>query len=373
MFRGGTVDGMAVAGSVRAVPTLEDAERAAEACIADPRVRKVAVFGSVARGNADLHSDIDLLVLIDSAWGERTPEMRCSLQVGADEAAGRHCDLMLRTTAFWRHMAENVSASFEASISRDIRELLERGYDENEGEPGDMGDNPMSNNDIAAEALRVVARQLSDTRSTLRDIPELHRELQDLPSEEVEESLNGRFATVLADAHLGIELSIKALGAVCEEKMLPRSHDLGMLLNSLLASPYKTDIAAAVDSLSSGQSGSLLNWRISIYPEVETQWTAHATPENADRHLRALLECSDIVVRAAENHAAGSAQILSAADKISRVAISIKAMGVDASYLMHGVAEQQLSEQEQNRSLLARFFKRKALPERGAEPAGEQR
>ena len=56
-----------------AAPVRADAERAA-AALAEAGAGRVVLFGSVARGEADEHSDIDLMAVFDDLDYERRRE-----------------------------------------------------------------------------------------------------------------------------------------------------------------------------------------------------------------------------------------------------------------------------------------------------------
>lgn len=68
-----------------AAPVRADAERAA-AALAEAGAGRVVLFGSVARGEADEHSDIDLMAVFDDLDYERRREKGCELEEMAERA-----------------------------------------------------------------------------------------------------------------------------------------------------------------------------------------------------------------------------------------------------------------------------------------------
>ena len=101
------------------VPTLADAGVAARALVA-AGAEEVLLFGSVARGEADLDSDIDLVALFaDIDYAERA-DLKRRLEDVAAGAVGRWpVQVVVTDRPEWRARVRNVSASFEHRISAD--------------------------------------------------------------------------------------------------------------------------------------------------------------------------------------------------------------------------------------------------------------
>ncbi len=327
---------MAVVEQAKGVPTLEDARRAAEACGSDPRVRKVSVFGSVARGEARPDSDIDLLVLIDTTWGKRASEVKHDIQRAVETAACCPCDLMLRTSAVWKHLSENVSASVEASIHSDMIDLLESDYDEDEGDANDMGDVVKTNDELIEESLRAVIAQQSLLQDVLSNIPSANKKLASMGlSDAKEQHMQARFSKCLTIAHLGIELSIKAVGMLTKGELLPKIYVLDRLLSELPETQARSDLEKELNALRYEQDGKIVDWRMGPYPDFKKQMAAHTTAENAGNHIHVFLAFCEQVAHIIYQHTQVPA-VLATADEMRVWAADTRSMGVDAFSLVHG-------------------------------------
>ena len=99
-----------------AAPTRADAERAAAALIA-AGASKVLLFGSVARGTAGPHSDIDLVAIFaDLDYAERHVRQR-ELQAAAAAAAPWPVQVHVTDRPEWRARVKYVATSFEHRVA----------------------------------------------------------------------------------------------------------------------------------------------------------------------------------------------------------------------------------------------------------------
>lgn len=76
--------------------------RAAIQELAVPDVESVIVFGSIARGEADRSSDIDLAVIARAGW-----DGRADLQDAVRTTMGNGCDVAVFTPSRFRHLARS--------------------------------------------------------------------------------------------------------------------------------------------------------------------------------------------------------------------------------------------------------------------------
>ena len=97
---------------VSSAPELADARRAA-AALADAGVARVVLFGSVARGDATAHSDIDLMAIYDDLDYAVRWETRCALKPLAESAAGYPVDVVVTDRPEWKVRTTHVSTSFQ--------------------------------------------------------------------------------------------------------------------------------------------------------------------------------------------------------------------------------------------------------------------
>ena len=101
----------------RAAPTFEDARRAAQALV-DVGVGEVWLYGSVARGESEPGSDIDLVAVLDDLEYRQRLRVKSELQEVARSACGRRVEVLATDRAEWRIQREQVSASCtDAAVS----------------------------------------------------------------------------------------------------------------------------------------------------------------------------------------------------------------------------------------------------------------
>ena len=94
-------------------PTLEEAERAAKV-VAGEGAGRVVLFGSVARGDAHRHSDIDLMVIFDNLDYALREDRTIKLEALAGADAGCPVDVHLTDRPEWKMRTEQVVTSFES-------------------------------------------------------------------------------------------------------------------------------------------------------------------------------------------------------------------------------------------------------------------
>lgn len=99
-----------------AVPSLADVEGLVQPICADPRVSAVAIFGSVARGNANARSDIDILVVHDGPIPDDLADQVSSDVTMAFYTHQRLAKISVRSPLFALHLSRE---AFVVSDSRD--------------------------------------------------------------------------------------------------------------------------------------------------------------------------------------------------------------------------------------------------------------
>ena len=109
----------------RRPPCLEVARRAA-AALGATGASRVLVYGSVARGDQDPGSDIDLVAIFDDLDYDKRGEVQRDLCKRAEAAAGRKVDVRASDWPEWTMRTEEVSSSFEAHIATDAVVLWDR-------------------------------------------------------------------------------------------------------------------------------------------------------------------------------------------------------------------------------------------------------
>ena len=107
-------------------PTLVDAERAARALVAEGAAM-VLLFGSVARGTAGPHSDIDLVAVFDDLDYAARYDLKATLVGRAVRATLSDVDVIVTDRPEWRWRTTRVCSSLEAAIARDAVTLIDLG------------------------------------------------------------------------------------------------------------------------------------------------------------------------------------------------------------------------------------------------------
>lgn len=108
-----------------AVPGRAEAELAA-AALADAGVARVVLFGSVARGEATEHSDIDLMAIYDDLDYSQRWQKELELVAAAKAAAGCAVDVVVTDRPEWMARMEGVRASLANRTARDGVVLVDR-------------------------------------------------------------------------------------------------------------------------------------------------------------------------------------------------------------------------------------------------------
>lgn len=224
-------------------PTKGEARRAAEELAAAGACR-VLLFGSVARGDAQPGSDIDLVVVFDDIDYSRRRSLSVNLSERAEAASGRSVEVIVTDWPEWRRRINGVSSSFEAAIAPHAVALVERPaqavrWDKEIGLPDTNQTEALGRLDEAAKALHSVLAHL-------------------LPSEGETEALgrgeagdeghrrNWRMIDICSAAAMAVETALKALTALTGEPV-PHRHGIHLLV--ALTGVRQDDMRVALSAL----------------------------------------------------------------------------------------------------------------------------
>ena len=199
------------------VPTRQDAAAAAAALLAEG-AEEVLLFGSVARGDADEHSDIDLVALFADIDYTQRGELQSRLAAAAEAAVGRWpVQVKVTDRPEWRRRVAEVSSSVEHRIAADAVVVASSARRAPVRWDKEMI-RPMSN---PTEALAYFTTTVRKQLSTLhRSLTQGYGEVMSaLPPEEHEEARLNRMLDGCADAALVVELSLKALATLYGDPM----------------------------------------------------------------------------------------------------------------------------------------------------------
>ncbi len=221
------------------VPTLAEAERAAKV-VAGEGAGLVLLFGSVARGEAHRHSDIDLMVVLDDLdYGVRE-DLAMELGRLASAEVGCSVDVHLTDRPEWKMRTERVVTSFESRVRGDAVVLVDR-------EPGEVdwdkeGVMPESDYEEAVERLRQVGNALVAFQGHL--VPAPYQRLMEQTGQEMEAFAvyEQRLALGCAAGHLTVETAVKSLiHLAAAPESQPWGHAIDKLLPQL-PEPHRSEI-----------------------------------------------------------------------------------------------------------------------------------
>ena len=213
-------------------PTIADAE-AAGCALTGAGAREVLVFGSVARGDAASHSDIDLVVILDDLDYRLRRRAAGELNDLAAAAAGHHVDIWLTDIPEWTAQNQR-AASFAAAIRNDLVAVASA--------PGD-------DSAVRWDKEQVMAQ--SDTEAAWVRLEETHTQLDRLATahtpyrRELEAAAAGdtdkhhrlradRLIQACVAAAMAIETAFKALGtnAQIDPQLLHHNHRIDLIVKA---------------------------------------------------------------------------------------------------------------------------------------------
>ncbi len=257
------------------VPTLEEAERAAKV-VAGAGAGRVLLFGSVARGEAHRHSDIDLMVVFDNFDYALRQDLTMELERLARAEVGCSVDIHLTDRPEWKMRTEQVVTSFENRVKGQALLMVDK-------EPGDVDWGkemvmPASDYEEALERLRQAANALEGIQESF--VPTFAQRRMDEEGEEMEAfaSYEARLARGCAAGHLTVETAVKSLihlSAAPEAQ--PWGHKIDELLPQL-PEPHKSNIetrlaVVGIENLQGWQQQARYERFVTVTAEVFTAIT----------------------------------------------------------------------------------------------------
>ena len=152
-----------------AVPTRADARRAADALSAIG-ARQVLLFGSVAQGEPNLESDIDLVAVFDDLGNyRRRQSIEAQACEAVESACGWACDILITDRVEWS-VRSKLATTVEAEIAQSCRVLLDLpvagpiDWDKEIGRPADDAQEAVAELRLATRHMRVVSEYTRGTR-----------------------------------------------------------------------------------------------------------------------------------------------------------------------------------------------------------------
>ena len=312
-------DMVVLAQNVRA-PSAADAAVAGDALV-EAGVEEVLLFGSVARGEADEYSDIDVVaVFADIDYAQRS-EMGRQLEEVARAAVGRWpVQVYITDRPEWQNRVEKVSGSFERAICREaVRVAAARTRGRVRWDKEMVL--PMSNPDEALRQFvdRVLAQIASLRRAAIPSPDEFDVGVP-ASGREVERLL--RMVQVCTHSAMAVELALKALAVLrhvptpSDEALKHAGHSISECLQLLPGS-----VRGSVEELVTRRGVStddLSGWRIeSTYPE-DVDALYQKADERADAYVGTALDVCGFVFDDLREVVGDTPGLLSASDRWQR-------------------------------------------------------
>ena len=286
-------------GELKQPPTVDDA-RAAAAAVAErvPEVVRIGLFGSVARGDAGPHSDIDLLVVVeDLDYPVDRPRLAGEVHGAARRATPYPVGVVVTDVTEWARRS-SLRTTIEREISRGLLTLYDNGDERRlsvawekamEKASTDLGEAYVRLGEAAAAyrgALRWLTPSSAENKAR-RSRDRLHAVY-----------LAERHRSLLADLDMVLETSLKAMHHALGESVPDWTHKLAVLANGLPAGPEHTRALEIlnplrVESLPPEHRGPedleeiFTNWRIHGTYSSASLASLYLPPERVDAYLDA--------------------------------------------------------------------------------------
>ncbi len=214
-------------------PTLDDARRAAHALVG-AGAREVWLYGSVARGESEPGSDIDLVAVLDDLEYRRRLRTKRELQDVARAACGRRVEVLVTDRPEWRIQREQVSSSFISAISCDLELLACSSVTEADVDWGKDQVMATSNDELALERLRGVLLNLTKIEASRTPSPVERDSAEDDDPGDYLLVRGGRLVMLCEAADMAVENAAKAVGVLSGVKAQTLwEHDVGAIVGAL--------------------------------------------------------------------------------------------------------------------------------------------
>lgn len=299
------------------VPSVEDARAAAAAVGAVDRLVRVALFGSVARGEATERSDIDLLVVFDDIDYEQRTRHLCEIRaaVGACGLSdGVKVNPKVTDVSEWAQRVA-MNTSFERSISVDLIDLWTR-----VAPAADLG-KPMAKE---TTDLNEAGDRLTDAAAAAYELAML---LSAPSLRDSEFHLTSKLRAILARVHTGCEVLLKALTHLQGEHPPARTHQIQELIDGLSDDGTTEQVTKILDPLrviyipvedQHEAPDAFTNWRIhGIYHGEGDSSALYLTPQRCESYLDAFESLAKLIASIFDQRRVELSE--SAAEKLDRL------------------------------------------------------
>ncbi len=233
------------------LPTVDMARTAARD-MADrvPGIRRICLYGSVARGEATPESDVDLLIVFDDIDYAERKRIASRCRSALDDARSgidHRVSVVVTDTREWSTRSE-LFTSFERAISADLVDLHQSKEPVIRMNKDKATDKPTSDLDEAYKRLHEAWVAYDRANGSFLPRPkeiELHH---DDPDEELSWYQYYRYVNIVTNIDMVLETSLKALHHTLRNAPPPKTHRLDALLSSLPDSIETENVRNAIST-----------------------------------------------------------------------------------------------------------------------------
>ena len=202
-------------------PTLEDARKLAASFVDDHGVSMVLLFGSLARGDGNTNSDIDLVAVYDDLNYRERANKFGALSAAADKVANLNVDLWVTDRPEWYWRSELMRTTFEAGIKNECLKLCEADTQEDIRWDKEIG-LPMTEQDDIRSRLQDCIDELRTADDGFTVSPYEIYSRQDGDKEAEAADRYRRIKKTAASLTMSIEAALKLLVALQTSRHLQR-------------------------------------------------------------------------------------------------------------------------------------------------------
>lgn len=260
-------------------PTVDMARTAARG-MADrvPGIRRICLYGSVARGEATPESDVDLLVVFDDIDYSERKRIASRCRSALDDARwgiDHRVSVVVTDRREWSARSE-LFTSFERAISTDLVDLHQSKEPVIPIDKDKAMDKPTSDLDEAYKRLHEAWVAYDRANGSFLPRPKEIELQHDDPDEELSWYQYYRYVNIVTNMDMVLETSLKALHHILKKAPPPHTHRLNALLSSLPDSVEAENTRKALSTLR------VTNLPPDTYDEndlreVYTNWRVHGT------------------------------------------------------------------------------------------------
>ena len=283
-----------------------------------PGIRRICLYGSVARGEATPESDVDLLVVFDDIDYSERKRIASRCRSALDDARSgidHRVSVVVTDTREWSARSE-LFTSFERAISTDLVDLHQSKEPVIRMNKDKAMDKPTSDLDEAYKRLHEAWVAYDRANGSFLPRPKEIELQHDDSDEELSWYQYYRYVNIVTNIDMVLETSLKALYHTLKKAPPPKTHLLDALLSSLPDSIETENVRKALSPLRVTNLPPDTYDKIDL-KEVYTNWRVHGTYDaegiasdylpvsRVEAYLNAAENVATILIKALEDRNSG--------------------------------------------------------------------